>query len=75
MKGTRMLSYLREVINEATDRGASAVEYGLMVAAIAAVIVSIVFGLGTLVGNTFDGTCKNINNSSTAAVGTHGVKC
>ncbi len=31
------------------NRGASAVEYGLMVAAIAAVVVGIVIGLSTLV--------------------------
>ncbi len=56
-----MLRALRRTTRDLTDRGASAVEYGLMVAAIAAVIVGIVFGLGTLVGNTFNGTCKNIN--------------
>ncbi len=56
-----MLSKFRKVMHGARDRGASAVEYGLMVAAIAAVIVGIVFGLGTLVGNTFNNTCKAIN--------------
>jgi Flp pilus assembly pilin Flp len=40
----------------APDRGASAVEYGLLVAAIAAVIVGIVFGLGGIVGATFQQT-------------------
>jgi Flp pilus assembly pilin Flp len=39
-----------------TDRGASAVEYGLLVAAIAAVIVGVVFGLGSVVGATFQQT-------------------
>ena len=39
-----------------TDRGASAVEYGLLVAAIAAVIVGVVFGLGGIVGATFQET-------------------
>jgi Flp pilus assembly pilin Flp len=39
-----------------TDRGASAVEYGLLVAAIAAVIVGIVFGLGGIVSATFQQT-------------------
>jgi len=42
------------------DRGASAVEYGLMVAAIAAVIVGLVFGLGGLVRDTFSTTSTNI---------------
>jgi pilus assembly protein Flp/PilA len=51
---TLMFRYLRKVARHAQDRGASAVEYGLMVAAIAAVIVAIVFGLGKLVQSTFD---------------------
>jgi Flp pilus assembly pilin Flp len=38
------------------DHGASAVEYGLLVAAISAVIVGIVFGLGGIVGATFQQT-------------------
>jgi pilus assembly protein Flp/PilA len=64
-----MLSYLRKVMRDTKDRGASAVEYGLMVAAIAAVIVGIVFGLGTLVGNTFKDTCQSITNKATVAPG------
>jgi pilus assembly protein Flp/PilA len=38
------------------DRGASAVEYGLMIAAIAAVIVGIVFGLSSVVEGAFSRT-------------------
>ncbi len=45
-----MLDYLRIMINarlaKMDERGASAVEYGLLVAGIAAVIVGIVFVLG-----------------------------
>jgi pilus assembly protein Flp/PilA len=59
-----MLSNLRKVMRDTKDRGASAVEYGLMVAAIAAVIVGIVFGLGQLVGNTFNKTCASISSQS-----------
>ncbi len=69
MKGIRMLTNFRKVVHGARDRGASAVEYGLMVAAIAAVIVGIVFGLGTLVGKTFDNTCKSINAGAPAVAG------
>ena len=39
-----------------TDNGASAVEYGLLVAAVAAVITGVVFGLGGIVGATFQQT-------------------
>lgn len=40
--------------------GASAVEYGLLVAAIAALIVVIVFAFGGVVRDTFDTTCDTI---------------
>jgi len=62
-----MLTYIRRVLRSGRDRGASAVEYGLLVAAIAAVIVGIVFGLGTLIRSAFSTTCTNIQN---APVGT-----
>jgi len=39
------------------DRGASAVEYGLLIAAIAAIIVGVVFTLGTKVKAGFSTTC------------------
>ena len=55
-----MLAYLRKASRSAHDRGASAVEYGLMVAAIAAVIVGVVFGLGGLVRGTFQQTCQGV---------------
>ena len=60
-----MLAYLRKVSRHARDRGASAVEYGLMVAAIAAVIVGVVFGLGTLVQHAFSKTCSAMSASDT----------
>ena len=62
-----MLAYLRKVSRHARDRGASAVEYGLMVAAIAAVIVGVVFGLGTLVQHAFSKTCSAISTTDTTA--------
>ena len=55
-----MLSNLRKVMRDTKDRGASAVEYGLMVAAIAAMIVGVVFGLGGVVQEIFTSTCDNI---------------
>ena len=47
----------RKSIGRACERGASAVEYGLMVAAIAAVIVGTVFALGGFVKGAFSSTC------------------
>src|SRR5690348_5748742 len=56
-----MLPYLRKLGRRALDRGASAVEYGLLVAAIAAVIVGLVFGIGTVVQNAFQKTCNSLS--------------
>jgi len=50
-----MIARIRTTLSR-KDEGASAVEYGLLIAAIAAVIVGIVFGLGTLVRNAFGKT-------------------
>jgi pilus assembly protein Flp/PilA len=55
-----MMTRIRRAMDTAIDRGASAVEYGLMVAAIAAVIVGIVFGFGHLVNDTFTKTSNCI---------------
>jgi pilus assembly protein Flp/PilA len=51
---------IRGFITGAADRGASAVEYALLVTAIAAVIVAVVFGLGSLVSDHFVDTCNAI---------------
>jgi len=61
-----MLSTIREAIAvKKSDEGASAVEYGLLVAAIAALIVIIVFVLGGVVRDKFDDTCDVISGSGT----------
>ncbi len=61
-----MLDYLRIMLNarlaKMDERGASAVEYGLLVAGIAAVIVGIVF----ILGNTLNGVFTKTNDSITA---------
>ena len=58
-----MLDYLRIMLNarlaKMDERGASAVEYGLLVAGIAAVIVAVVF----LLGNTLNGAFSKTNSS------------
>jgi len=68
-----MLRYFRKLTGDVKDRGASAVEYGLMVAAIAAVIVAVVFGLGGLVKSTFTDTCDQITNGATTANADTGI--
>ncbi|MBT0771028.1 hypothetical protein KIH74_18965 [Kineosporia sp. J2-2] len=60
-----MRTRIRRVTRPLGDVGASAVEYALMVAAIAAVIVAVVFGFGNLVTTTFQGTGTCIENRQT----------
>lgn len=68
------MTTIRKIKSRDTELGASAVEYGLLVAAIAALIVIIVFALGGVVRDTFDTTCDTIKNKGTA-VGTADNKC
>jgi pilus assembly protein Flp/PilA len=58
-----MLAKFRK--NTRQDDGASAVEYGLLVAAIAALVVIVVFALGGLVQRTFKDTCSQIDKENT----------
>ncbi len=56
-----MQDYFRTLVNRRkNETGASAVEYGLLVALIAAVIVVAVFALGGVVKGAFNDTCKGI---------------
>ncbi|MBI1377631.1 MAG: Flp family type IVb pilin [Frankiales bacterium] len=58
-----MITRIRTTLRR--DEGASAVEYGLLVAAIAAVIVAVVFVLGTKVKAAFQSTCDTISQNQT----------
>jgi pilus assembly protein Flp/PilA len=64
-----MLAYLRKVMRRTEDRGASAVEYGLMVAAIAGIIVTAVFALGNTVSGAFNDTKTCIQNQTSCPAG------
>jgi len=68
-----MLAYIRKVADtknaQSREEGASAVEYGLLIAAIAAVIVGIVFGIGILVKNGFSKTSTCIAGGSNTTAG------
>jgi pilus assembly protein Flp/PilA len=65
-----MLDYLRIALNARLaklgegDRGASAVEYGLLIAGIAALIVIVVFAFGGALSNIFQKTCNSVGASS-----------
>jgi pilus assembly protein Flp/PilA len=49
------------------QKGASAVEYGLLVAGIAALIVVVVFAFGGMVSNIFNGTKTSICANATTS--------
>lgn len=62
-----MLQFLMSFIQPLTkknERGASAVEYGLLIAGIAAVIVVSVMALGPVIKGKFDSTCTSVNGGA-----------
>ena len=54
----------REIVRN--EEGASAVEYGLLIAGIAAIIVAIVFVLGGQVNTAFSDVSTEIGNSQSS---------
>jgi pilus assembly protein Flp/PilA len=63
-----MLDYLRIMMNarlaKMDERGASAVEYGLLIAGIAALIIVVVFAFGGVLNKIFDSTCDGVGASA-----------
>ncbi len=64
-----MLDHLRIMLNarlsRIDERGASAVEYGLLIAGIAAMIVLVVYAFGGVVLNgLFQSTCSTVASSA-----------
>ena len=64
-----MLHYIWALRNRRNDEGATAVEYGLLVAAIAAIIVLVVFVLGKYVKGAFSSTCSAISTGTGVSSG------
>jgi len=58
-----MLTKLRKSLRKDKDKGATAVEYGLIVALIAAIIVAVVAVLGTEVLAGFQTVCTKLNGN------------
>lgn len=56
-----MLRNLKKLFKD--EQGATAVEYGLIVAAIAGVIIAVVFLLGNKVKNTFNNVAAALPNN------------
>ena len=65
-----MLDFLRIMLNarlaKMDERGATAVEYGLLITGIAAVIAVVVFAFGGVVKNIFNNTCNSLGASASA---------
>lgn len=73
-----MLELMQRLMHRRHDRnskGASAVEYGLLVAAIAAIIVAIVFVLGKFVKKAFSDTCDALSTNSVTTSNTVDGSC
>ena len=66
------MSWLRSTRSEVDEQGASAVEYALLVASIAGVIVLIIFALGSVVHGLFGSTCSRITGQTTTTVNCSG---
>ena len=68
-----MLDYLRIMLNarlaKMDERGASAVEYGLLIAGIAALIVVVVIAFGGRIKNIFSNTCAALPSGTGNATG------
>ena len=58
-----------------TERGASAVEYGLLIAGIAALIVVVVFAFGGRIEKIFNDTCQKVSSTNGTASSTANGTC
>lgn len=67
-----MITYLSILLNTLRidrddERGASAVEYGLLIAGVAALIVAVVVLFGGNIVDIFNNTCNKVGNGSGTA--------
>jgi pilus assembly protein Flp/PilA len=78
LKSLDVIHYLRTLLtkrlSDMEERGASAVEYGLLVAGIAAVIVTVVIVLGHKLRDSFNKTCNAVG-SDDGGVGAGDAAC
>lgn len=64
-----MLEFIRNITSRRNEDGASAVEYGLLVAGIAALIVAVVFLFGGFISSIFSDTCSTIKAGNASSTG------
>ena len=61
----KLQQLMETLVAKREERGASAVEYGLLIAGIAALIVAIVFIFGGALNGIFKDTCDSVTASAT----------
>ena len=61
----KLINFIQARLTKNDERGASAVEYGLLIAGIAALIVVAVFALGPVVKEAFTDTCSTMTSTPT----------
>jgi pilus assembly protein Flp/PilA len=61
------MSLLRKLFSRSDERGASAVEYGLLIAGIAALIIVAVYALGLITDGAFQETCDQLDSAAQAS--------
>jgi pilus assembly protein Flp/PilA len=62
-----MLEFIRSITARRNQDGASAVEYGLLVAGIAALVVVVVFAFGGIIKDAFSDTCTKVKTATSSA--------
>lgn len=73
-----MMEFLRNMTamrRHENERGASAVEYGLLIAGVAALIVVIVFAFGGVISEVFNDTCTTVETQTEAGGGDLDAGC
>jgi len=53
-----------DLVSSHDENGASAVEYGLLISGIAAIVVAVIFLFGGMVAGVFDDTCIAVDTGS-----------
>ncbi len=64
------MANIMRLLGRRDDHGASAVEYGLLVAGIAAMIMVVLFALGGAIKTSFSTTCGKVSDASATTTAT-----
>jgi pilus assembly protein Flp/PilA len=62
-----MRIFINSRLAKLDERGASAVEYGLLIAGIAALIIVVVFAFGGVLNDVFQTTCNSVAQNTSSS--------